>query len=85
MLILTLVTTLILVMFTRHRIWLYSVAAGALLAWVLWYLMDCFAKVLPPAWHSFNGVLAFLVVALVIMAVVRVQEKIYAELKDVDH
>jgi hypothetical protein len=83
MLILTMVSATLLILMTRHRVWLYSVGIGAGLAWSLWRLMALFERLLPPVWQVFNGVLAFLVLALVIMVIITIQEKAYQDHGDI--
>lgn len=85
MLILTLVTTMILIMMTRHRVWVYSALTGAVMAIALWRLMYFFERVLPSAWHTFNGVLAFLVVAAVVMMLMPFYEKSVHEQDDIEN
>ncbi|PTQ91039.1 hypothetical protein [Agitococcus lubricus] len=75
MLALTIITTLILVMMTRHRIWIYSATMGALFALGLWQLICFFDAILPPSWQAFNGVLAVLMVAIVLLPWLNSQEK----------
>ena len=67
MLILTMVSATLLILMTRHRVWLYSLGIGAGLAWSLWRLMALFERIVPLDWQAFNGVLAFLVLALLVI------------------
>ena len=76
MLILSIVTTTLLVMMTQHRIWIFAAAVGALCSWALSQLIHVFTYVLPPAWHVFNGVFAFLVVAFVVLWLISLYERL---------
>ncbi len=83
MLILSIVTTTLLVMMTQHRIWIFAAAVGALCSWALSQLIHVFTYVLPPAWHVFNGVFAFLAVASLTFWLISLLEKVFAERDEV--
>ncbi len=83
MLLLSIVSAMMIVMMTRHRIWLLSAAGGAALVMGLWLLMMIFERVLPSAMHSFSGVLSFLLVAVAVFAMLTTYEKIQHQRDDV--
>ena len=83
MLILSIVTTTLLVLMTQHRIWIVAAAVGALCSWALSQMIQVFAYVLPPAWHIFNGVFAFLAVASLTLWLISLLEKVFAERDEV--
>jgi hypothetical protein len=79
MLLLSIVSATMLLMMTRHRIWLISAAGGAFLATCLWTLMVIFERVLPSTMQAFSGVLSFLLVAVVALGALTVHEKLQHE------
>ena len=83
MLILSIVTTTLLVMMTQHRIWVIASLSGAFCAWALMQFIRVFESILPSAWHVFNGVFAFLAVALVASWLISLYEKALAASDDV--
>lgn len=83
MLILSIVTTTLLVMMTQHRIWLIAGLGGAFCAWALLQFIRVFESILPPAWQVFNGVFAFLAVALISLWLISLYEKAFAARDDV--
>jgi len=76
MLILSIVTTTLLLMMTQHRIWVFAGLGGAVCSWGLSQLVTIFERILPPDWHVFNGVFAFLVVAFVVLWLISLYERI---------
>jgi len=83
MLVLSIISALLLVMVTRHRIWLLSAAAGALFMVGLWQLIALFERALPTVMQSFSGVASFLLLAGIVLWLLSIYEK-YQQTRD-DH